>query len=98
VSRCEARWLLEDLQVTRGPAWACMAHRACANGFRPWAPWLAALPPTRPPHPSLAPNLPQLFVEAGDGEAMQRVGQMMAAGYGLKQDAEGAAAWLNQAW
>lgn len=34
----------------------------------------------------------------GDEAAMLRVGHMLAAGYGVKQDAAEAAKWMREAW
>lgn len=34
----------------------------------------------------------------GDAEAMVRVGHMLIAGYGVREDSSQAASWLRQAW
>lgn len=96
VSRCEAQWLLQDLKVGH----VCMVHgtyhgaKACmlresALALDPWRPCVTLM---------VCGVHAQVFMESGDAVAMQRVGQMLAAGYGMKQDAAQAAAWLSEAW
>lgn len=48
-------------------------------------------------HARLRPFL-QAAMVGGDEGAMERVGHMLLAGYGAKQDPHEAAKWLREAW